>query len=330
MNKVHVIGAGAWGTALAQAAAIAGRDVVLVARKNELADEINTTRRNSAYLGEQVLADKIVARADYQGLSNADVVLLVVPAQATRDILAHIDDELAGKPVVLCAKGFEAHTLERQSEILKELAPKALPLVLSGPSFAVDVAAGRPTAVTLAGDDMAMTESVSASLAGPTFRPYAGADMIGVELAGGLKNVYALGCGAVEGAGLGLSARSALLARAFAEMSRLVVKMGGQAATLTGLAGLGDLTLSCTSEQSRNYWFGLQLGKGRKVAEIDSGGAKLAEGVKTAPAALQLTKKYHVDAPLIEAVNMLLAGSVRIDTIVAGLMNRPLKREGES
>lgn len=331
MNKVHVIGAGAWGTALAQAAAIAGREVVLVTRQSELADEINTTRCNGRYLGQQTLSDHIVARSDYQGLGDADVVLMVVPAQATRDALASIGaDVLAGKPVVLCAKGLEAGTLERQSEILKEMAPGAQPLVLSGPSFAADVAAGRPTAVTLAGDDMALTELVAASLAGPTFRPYAGADIIGVELAGGLKNVYALACGAVEGAGLGLSARSALLARAFAEMSRLVVKMGGEATTLTGLAGLGDLTLSCTSEQSRNYWFGLELGKGRKVAQINASGAKLAEGVKSAPAALQLAQKFQVDAPLIEAVNMLLAGTVRIDTIVAGLMNRPLKREGES
>lgn len=330
MTQVHVIGAGAWGTALAQAAAIAGRDVVLVARDAVLAETINSTHRNSAYLGDQVLSEKIVVRADYQVLGDADIVLMVAPAQHTRAVLTSIEtDVLAGKPVVLCAKGFETGTLERQSEILRELAPKAVPLVLSGPSFASDVAAGRPTAVTLAGDDVAVTERVAAALAGPTFRPYAGSDMLGVELAGGLKNVYALACGAVEGAGLGLSARSALLARAFAEMSRLVVKMGGDAATLTGLAGLGDLTLSCTSEQSRNYWSGLQLGAGRKIADIAADG-RLAEGVKTAPVALELAQKHDVDAPLIGAVNMLLAGTTSIDEILAGLMARPLKREGES
>lgn len=330
-ERVQVIGGGAWGTALAQAAANAGRAVTLVVRDPALAEAINRTHRNEAYLGDQALSANITARADYQSLFEADIVLMVVPAQVTRLTLQAIGPEaLAGKPVVLCAKGFEAGTLDRQSQIVGELAPKALPLVLSGPSFAVDVAAGRPTAVTLAGADIALAEQVAAALAGPTFRPYAAADLVGVELAGGLKNVYALACGAVEGAGLGLSARSALLARAFAEMSRLVDKMGGQTATLTGLAGLGDLTLSCTSEQSRNYWYGVQLGRGRKLAEIEADGHRLAEGVKTAPAALALAQKYDVDAPLIAAVNMLLAGKVRIDAIVAGLMARPLKREGEN
>lgn len=330
MDRVYVIGAGAWGTALAQAAAIAGRDVVLHCRSAGQAQTINAMRQNPDYLGTQSLSDRITAVSGFKGLAEADAVLMVAPAQTTRSVLQAIGGGvLEGKPVALCAKGFEAETLDRQSEILKELAPGAIPLVLSGPSFAVDVAAGRPTAVTLAGEDAALTEEVAAALAGPTFRPYAASDIIGVELAGGLKNVYALACGAVEGAGLGLSARSALMARGFAEMSRLVSRMGGQAATLTGLAGLGDLTLSCTSTQSRNYWYGVQLGKGRSPAEIEAGGAPLAEGVKTAPAALALAEKHQVDAPLIGAVNLLLAGTQSIDDIVAGLMRRPLKREEE-
>lgn len=331
LDQVWVIGAGAWGTALAQAAAIAGRQVVLVARDARLAAAINDTRRNAPYLGDQILSSRIKAQADWAGLAEADIVLLAVPAQKTRAVLeANNCMLLAQKPVALCAKGFEAGSLARQSEILMALAPDALPMVLSGPSFAADVAAGRPTAVTLAGSDMAATEKVAAALAGPTFRPYASGDIAGVELAGGLKNVYALACGAVEGAGLGLSARSALIARAYAEMSRLVVKMGGTSASLSGLAGLGDLTLSCTSPQSRNYWFGVQLGLGRSVEDIEAGGAKLAEGVMTAPAALALAQKYAVDAPLIGAVNMVLAGTMKIDTIVAGLMARPLKREEEN
>lgn len=331
LDHIAVIGAGAWGTALAEAAAIAGRQVTLVARSEALAAAINATRCNAPYLGDQVLSSRTTARADWRGVQNADVVLLAVPAQKTRSVLAAEDcGFLAQKPVVLCAKGFEAGSLARQSEILATLAPEAQCMVLSGPSFAVDVAAGRPTAVTLAGADKEATEQVAAALAGPTFRPYVSDDIAGVELAGGLKNVYALACGAVEGAGLGLSARSALIARAYAEMSRLVVKMGGTAASLSGLAGLGDLTLSCTSTQSRNYWFGVQLGGGRTVVDIEDGGAKLAEGVKTAPAALALAQKYDVDAPLIGAVNMLLAGATQIDTIVANLMARPLKRELES
>jgi glycerol-3-phosphate dehydrogenase (NAD(P)+) len=223
--------------------------------------------------------------------------------------------------VVLTAKGLEQGTLKRQSEVLAEAAPGAIPFVLSGPSFAVDVAAGRPTAVTLAGDDEGLTEAIASALAGPSFRPYAGGDRIGVELAGALKNVYALAAGAVDGAQLGASARAALIARAFAELSRIIPAFGGKAETLTGLAGLGDLTLSCTSEQSRNYQHGKALGRGEPLP------ASLAEGVFTAPVAQMLARQAGVDAPLIDAVNLLLTGNVTITHIVAGLMSRPLKRE---
>jgi glycerol-3-phosphate dehydrogenase (NAD(P)+) len=205
--------------------------------------------------------------------------------------------------------------------VLAEAAPGAVPYVLSGPSFAADVAAGRPTAVTLAGDDDAATEAIAAALAGPSFRPYAAGDRVGVELAGALKNVYALAAGAVDGARLGASARAALIARAFAELGRIVPAFGGRAETLMGLAGLGDLTLSCTSEQSRNYRHGVALGRGEPQP------ASLAEGVFTAPVAQQLARTAGVEAPLIDAVNLLLSGNVDITTIVAGLMTRPLKRE---
>jgi glycerol-3-phosphate dehydrogenase (NAD(P)+) len=229
--------------------------------------------------------------------------------------------------VVLSAKGLETGTLDRQSEILADMAPDAVPYVLSGPSFAVDVAAGRPTAVTLAGDDAGDTSMLAAALAGPSFRPYAADDRIGVEIAGALKNVYALACGAIEGAELGASARSALIARAFAEMARMVSAMGGSASTLTGLAGLGDLTLTCTSVQSRNYQFGMALGRGLSVETIMANGAKLAEGVSTTPVADALARSLDVDAPLIQAVHAVLSGKADIATIVAGLMSRPLKRE---
>ena len=207
------------------------------------------------------------------------------------------------------------------------MAPEAIPFVLSGPSFAADVAAGRPTAVTLAGDDAETTSALAAALAGPTFRPYAADDRIGVEVAGALKNVYALACGAIEGAGLGASARSALIARAYAEMARMVAAMGGSATTLTGLAGLGDLTLTCTSTQSRNYQFGMALGRGESVEAILASGAKLAEGVATTPVADALARSLGVDAPLIAAVEAVLSRKADIATVVAGLMSRPLKRE---
>jgi len=326
LERLAIVGAGAWGTALAQAVATAGRDVLLVSRNADVVEEINAHHRNSESLGPQELSPRIGASTAFN--ATADFVIMAVPAQATRTALSAIGARaLAGKPVVLSAKGLERGTLKRQSEILAELAPDAIPYVLSGPSFAEDVAAGRPTAVTLAGDDADATDALAAALAGPGFRPYAAADRIGVELAGGLKNVYAIGCGAVDGAGLGASARASLLARAFAELSRLVVSLGGHAATLTGLAGIGDLTLSCTTTQSRNYRAGVALGSGviRSAPQVES--IVLAEGVFTAPAAQALARRQGIDAPLIDAVNLLLNGETRIDKIVAGLMSRPLKRE---
>lgn len=325
LERVSVIGGGAWGTALAQAAAMAGRQVSLVARDPAQVEEINTSRTNRRYLGEQQLHSMLNATST---ASASDMIIMAVPAQATRAALGALDPNLlAGRPVVLSAKGLETGTLERQSEILLDMAPEAVPYVLSGPSFATDVAAGRPTAVTLAGDDAEATSALAAALAGPSFRPYAADDRIGVEIAGALKNVYALACGAVDGAGLGASARSALIARAYAEMARMVSAMGGSATTLTGLAGLGDLTLTCTSVQSRNYQFGMALGRGETVEAIIAGGAKLAEGVATTPVAEALARSLGVDAPLVTAVNAVLTQQADIGTVVAGLMSRPLKRE---
>jgi glycerol-3-phosphate dehydrogenase (NAD(P)+) len=325
LESVSIIGGGAWGTALAQAAAMAGRSVSMVVRDLAQADEINKHHTNKRFLGRQLLHNAITAVQDIQG---ADIIILAVPAQATRSVLTALDpDFLAHHPVIVSAKGLETGTLERQSQIVLDMAPGAVPYVLSGPSFAADVAAGRPTAVTLAGDDASATSALAAALAGPSFRPYAADDRIGVEIAGALKNIYALACGAVDGAHLGASARSALLARGYAEMSRMVVAMGGSATTLTGLAGLGDLTLTCTSGQSRNYQFGMALGQGNTVADIMASDAKLAEGVSTAPVAAELARSLGVDTPLIDAVNAVLNGSATIQTIVAGLMSRPLKRE---
>ncbi len=330
MQKIAIIGAGAWGSALAQACALAGRDVVLITREQNVADEINQNHKNSEFLGEQILDKKIVAYTDFLPVKNADIILMVVPAQASAEVLLAINnDRLKDKPVVMCAKGLQQETLFRQTEILAKTSPLAKPMVLSGPSFAIDVAKGLPTAVTLAGSDEALTKQVANAIAGASFRPYVRFDMIGVELAGSLKNVYALACGAVDGAGLGLSARSALIARSYAEMERLVIKIGGKKETMSGLAGLGDLTLSCTSTQSRNYWFGQQLGIGWSVQEIKKSGAKLAEGVITAPVAQNLAKKYNIEVPLVDAVNELLKGNIGIDQLVIDLMKRPLKEEGK-
>lgn len=318
IERVAVIGAGAWGTALAQAAALAGRTVTLVGRDAAVIEDVNLRHRNKVYLGELPLSDRITAAV---GLPETDLVILAVPAQQSRAALVHFAERLAGHPVVLSAKGLERGSLKRQSEVLRDVVVDATPYVLSGPSFAVDVAAGRPTAVTLAGEDDEATLAVAAALAGPSFRPYVAGDMLGVEFAGALKNVYALACGAVEGARLGASARAALIARGYAELSRYVVAMGGAATTLNGLAGLGDLTLSCTSAESRNYRYGMALGAG------DPPGEALAEGVATAPVAQELARKLGIDAPLVDAVNLLLEKNASISEIVAGLMSRPLKRE---
>ncbi|WP_417579218.1 NAD(P)H-dependent glycerol-3-phosphate dehydrogenase [Pelagibacterium sp.] len=326
--RIFVIGAGAWGTALAQAARLAGNDVVLVGRNSVAIDEVNTAHTLRAYLGDIALDPSLVAQSGWSGLEDADAVLMVVPAQATRGTLAAIGSgTLAGKPVILCAKGLEMASNVRQSQILLDCAPDAEPLVLSGPSFAHDVAAGKPTAVTLAGPDADRAEAIGALLASDSFRPYASGDIVGVEMCGALKNVYALGAGAIEGAGLGLSARSAFLARAYAELSRLIGAMGGSEATLAGLAGIGDLALSCTSSQSRNYRFGMALGQGGSVAEIEASGMGLAEGLFTTPVAKAVADREGIDAPLIDAVDLLISGRARIEAIVPMLMRRPLKRE---
>ncbi len=319
LDHVAVIGAGAWGTALAQAAALAGRRVTLVGRDAGVIADIAANHRNTRHLGDLPLAAGVAASLR---LPDADLYILAVPAQSSRAALQMHATALAGRPVVLSAKGLETGTHKRQSEVLHETVPEAIGFVLSGPSFATDVAAGRPTAVTLAGDDAEMTSLIAAALAGPSFRPYAADDRLGVEIAGALKNVYALACGAVEGAGLGASARAALIARGFAELNRIVVRLGGSQNTLAGLAGLGDLTLSCTSQQSRNYRYGMALARNEPAAAIG-----LAEGVATAPVARELTEALGIDAPLIEAINLLLDGTANIDEIVAGLMARPLRRE---
>ena len=327
--NVFVIGAGAWGTALAQAAAFAGNSVTLVGRDAAAAAEINSRHTLERYLGDIALDPHLNAQTDPSGLPGADAVLMVVPAQATRATLTAIGpDMLAGKPVILCAKGLETATNDRQSQILGELAPEAEPFVLSGPSFAHDVAAGKPTAVTLAGPDAERAEEIGMLLASDSFRPYASGDIAGVEMCGALKNVYALGAGAIEGAGLGLSARSAFLARAFSELGRMIVALGGSEATLAGLAGIGDLALSCTSDASRNYRFGVALGAGRSVDGIRASGMGLAEGVFTAPVAKAVARGAGIEVPLIEAVDMLISGRARIEAIVPMLMRRPLKREG--
>lgn len=330
MTQVTVIGAGAWGTALAQTAAKAGHDVALIGRDDKTISTINSTHTNPAYLPDIALSPAITATADLTQCTAADIIFLVVPVQQNRAVLQQLAAlDITNAKLILCAKGLESETQLRLSEIVAQECPDIDPLVLSGPSFASDVAKGLPAAVTIASNDLKAAQVICQQFHTASFRPYASDDLIGVELAGALKNVMALACGAVEGAGLGRSANAAVLTRAFAEQSRIIRALGGADATLAGLAGLGDLTLTCSSRQSRNFAFGLALGKGQTVDEIVASGAKLAEGIHTASVALKLARAHKISTPIIEAVNALLSGQATIDTLVPHLMQRPLRTEGE-
>ncbi|MBS0334752.1 MAG: NAD(P)-dependent glycerol-3-phosphate dehydrogenase, partial [Proteobacteria bacterium] len=256
------------------------------------------------------------------------VILAVAPAQHLRATLSALSPHVrAGLPIVLCAKGIEQGSLKLMTEVLAETVPQARPAVLSGPSFAGEVARGLPTAVTLACPDAGCAEELAEKIATPTFRPYFATDMIGAEAGGAVKNVLAIACGIVEGRGLGRSAHAALITRGFAELTRLAVALGAQAETLAGLCGLGDLVLTCSSPQSRNMSVGLALGRGQTLDEALSGKVSVAEGVASAPAVRQLARKLAVDTPICEAVAAILAGELGVDDAIRGLLSRPLREE---
>ena len=327
MQRLAIIGAGAWGTALAIVARRAGRDVVLIARYPGAAAVIAATRENARRLRGVRLDDAIEVTAVPVAAADADAVLIATPAQSIRSVgraLALILDDK--RPVVLCAKGIELETGLLPGEVLAEVAPRALPAVLSGPTFAVEVARGLPTAVTLACADSDVAGALVDALGSPAFRPYATEDMIGVEVGGAVKNVAAIACGIVAGRGLGENARAALMTRALAEIARLGAALGADARTLMGLAGLGDLTLSCTSAASRNYALGEAMGRGEQPATATAGA--LTEGAFTAPAVLTRAARAGVEMPICAAVNAVLHGDADLDTAIAELLSRPFRREG--
>jgi len=322
-ENVGVIGAGAWGTALALAAAQAGRAVTLWAREAEVVEQIRTTRENRLFLPGVKLPDAITATGEIEKAAACDALLVVVPAQHLRASVAGFAKE---KPLVLCAKGIEKNSGKLLTEVLKEAAPGCEPAILSGPSFARDVSLGLPTAVTIAAR-MEIALRLQATLGHATFRPYASDDLTGVALGGAAKNVYAIACGMVDGLGLGESARAALLARSFAELTRLGQALGAKAETLMGLSGLGDLVLTATSTSSRNFSFGRALGQGRTLAEMAAPGRPLAEGVETAPALVKRAYAERVELPIAEAVASVLDASLPLDAALLRLMSRPLKPE---
>jgi len=327
-RSAGVIGAGAWGTALAQVTGWAGLDTLLQAREPEVVESIRERRINEAFLPGVVLDDHVNVTADIADLGACDMILAVPPAQHLRSVMtAFAAHYRPGVPIVLCSKGIERGSLKLMTEVLAESIPGATVAVLSGPSFAADVSRGLPTAVTLACADAALGEELMWTLSAPGFRPYLATDLIGAEAGGALKNVLAIACGIVEGRGLGRSAHAALITRGFAEMTRLAVALGGEAETVAGLCGLGDLVLTCSSPQSRNMSLGLALGQGQTVEQALAGKRSVAEGYESAPAVRDLARKLGVETPICEAVAAVLAGETTVDVVIDGLLSRPLKVE---
>ncbi|QVQ36706.1 NAD(P)-dependent glycerol-3-phosphate dehydrogenase [Pseudochrobactrum algeriensis] len=323
-KKITILGGGAWGTALGCMAAQNGHEVVLYARDPATVDDINHNHRNGRYLGNIALHDSLRATSDATAaLNNADTVLAVIPAQSMAAALQELKPLIpADCPVVLCAKGIERSTGRLMSQIIADILPDHPIAALSGPSFASDVARGFPTAVTIACENIAIADDLATQFSGSTFRCYSSDDLTGVEIGGALKNVIAVAAGATIGKGLGASAQAALVTRAFAELRRIAVAFGGRPETLMGLSGLGDLMLSCSSPQSRNYSYGLALGRGEPLE-----GLLLAEGVATAPVIAELCARKQINAPIITTIAALLNGSITIDAAVTGLLSRPLKNE---
>jgi glycerol-3-phosphate dehydrogenase (NAD(P)+) len=320
-DRIGVIGGGAWGTALAQTAARAGRSVTLweydAGNAAWLAD-----KRESKFLPGVKLHDTIAVTVDLSVVARNDAILLVVPAQAMRATLTALSPVIAaGTPLIACAKGIERGTHKFMTEIVAECAPSALPAILSGPSFAADVARGLPTAVTIAASDAGVAEALAHAMNAGTFRPYHSTDVRGVELGGATKNVLAIAAGIVNGRGLGASALAAMTTRGFAELVRFGRACGARTETMMGLSGLGDLILTCGTPQSRNFSCGVALGRG----EAPSG--KLAEGVFTAPVLLEMARDKGIDMPISAAVAAVLQGSLTVDAAIESLLTRPLKSE---
>ncbi len=325
INKLAVIGGGAWGTALAQVAAAGGTDTLLWAREPEVVADVNAHRENRTFLAGVPLSPAIRATAALADLSGCDALLVVTPAQHMRAVLASLPRSTT--PLILCAKGMEEATTKLMHDVAAEEQPDAPIAVLSGPTFADEVARGLPAAVTLAIGDQAIGEAIRARIASPTFRPYLSDDVVGAEIGGAVKNVLAIACGVVEGKGLGQNARAALIARGFAEMTRFGLARGARAETLSGLSGLGDLVLTCSSVSSRNFSLGKGLGEGRAAAELLSDRRTVAEGAHTAPVLRRAAAAAGVDMPIVDAVCALLSGSASVDAVVERLLSRPLTSE---
>jgi glycerol-3-phosphate dehydrogenase (NAD(P)+) len=323
--KLGVIGGGAWGTALAQVAATGGRETLLWALEPEVVGAINSRHENPVFLAGVVLNESIRATSDFAELRSCDAWLVVTPAQHMRPVLERASE--CDKPLVLCAKGIEETSGELLHRVAAEACPGAQVAVLSGPTFAHEVASRLPTAVTLAAADLSLAERLRDRIAQPTFRIYISEDVAGAEIGGAVKNVLAIACGVVEGRGLGQNARAALIARGFAEMTRFGMAFGARRETLAGLSGLGDLVLTCSSTSSRNYSLGVGIGQGRRAAELLANRKTVAEGAFTAPVLARIAREKDIDMPIVDAVDALIAGRANVDQVLDALLSRPPKAE---
>ncbi len=329
MTGLAVLGAGAWGTALAQAMAMgdAGADVLLWAREPDVAAAINRAHENARFLPDVPLSPRIRATSSLADCAAADLWLVVPPAQHLRAVLGQAP--LAHRPaLVLCSKGIEAGSHLLMGDVASEIAPGSPVAILSGPSFAADVARGLPAAVTLGAATLDEARTLARRIMRPALRPYITDDRIGCEIGGAVKNVLAIACGVVIGAGLGESARAAVIARGFAEMTRYGVARGGRAETLAGLSGLGDLVLTCSSTLSRNMRLGIALGQGQPLDAALAGLGAIAEGAATAPVLTRSAQALGVEMPIADAVARLLAGEVPARQLIDALLARPLRPEG--
>lgn len=324
--RIGVVGGGAWGTALAQVAACGGEEVLLWAREPEVSESINGRRENALFLPGVSLSPSLRATAALDELQPCEALLVATPAQHTRTVLGRL--RAASKPLVLCSKGIEDSTGQLMHEVAHEAQPDCSLAVLSGPTFAHEVAAGLPAAVTLAAEDPATGEALVRRLARPFFRPYLTDDVAGAEVGGAVKNVLAIACGVVDGRGLGLNARAALISRGFAEMTRFGLAKGARAETLAGLAGLGDLVLTCSSTNSRNFSLGKGIGEGASARDLLADRRTVAEGAHTAPVLKRAADALGVDMPIAAAVCALLAGEASTDEVIEALLSRPLRPEG--
>lgn len=327
MTKIGVIGAGAWGTALAQSLANSGREVAMWAREEEVVHSINNTHENSLYLKNIRLNEMISATADASDLNDCDVFLVSTPAQHVRATLNAMQDTLASKPFILCAKGIEIESGDLLADVAKQVIPNAKVGILSGPTFASEIARGLPCAVTIAIEDKKTGEDVIAALGSRTLRTYLTDDLTGAQIGGAVKNVIAIASGVVQGRGMGESARCALVTRGLTEMARLGKALGSKRSTLMGMCGIGDLFLTSSSMQSRNFSLGVALGEGKTLEEILGDRIAVTEGVHTAKALRLMARENAVDMPISRAVHEFLHEGASIDDIIEKVLDRPLRPE---